>query len=94
MAVRIGEAWVAARGPAHRIAPPAAFGFDVADDAAVMVGGAEAGLLLELVGGRLHVAKLAADGARAPLAAPRSPVAIGFDAVARAAGGAIVAGRS
>ncbi|MBK8251943.1 MAG: hypothetical protein IPK82_04670 [Polyangiaceae bacterium] len=61
-------------------------------DASVLIGGAERGMLLEIVSGALNVTFVAPEGSVADGPVYTSPVRAGFDAVSRAAKGAIVAG--
>ena len=99
-AARIGASWWSARGDVVRLlpeplAPPALRG-KAPLDAAVLVGGAARGLLIEVAGTALRLTTIDAAGAALPvgLPAPVSPVRVGFDACERAAGGALVAGVS
>ncbi|MDC3980531.1 hypothetical protein [Polyangium jinanense] len=100
---KVGAAVWVARGDVGRVWPTGGtaevWRGRVWPDGAVMVGGKAKGLLMELSGGRLHVAGLSEEGkvgapalsdGRARSAA--SPVRAGFAAVERGAGGAIVAG--
>ncbi len=94
-ATRIGATWWTARGPRRRLWPDvsAPSPAPAHPDTAVLVGGPERGLALDLTGGALQVASVDATGAATPLGAlAPSPVRPGFDACERAAGGAILAG--
>ncbi|MBL8741323.1 MAG: SUMF1/EgtB/PvdO family nonheme iron enzyme, partial [Myxococcales bacterium] len=95
-AARIGGSTFQARGELRKLAPelaPKAMRALPADTSLV-VGGTERGLLLELSPPALAVSSLGADGKLASLTRVKAPVGPGFDAVERAAGGAIVAGPS
>jgi hypothetical protein len=99
-AVKIGASWWLARTDLVQLWPalsaPSALRGLAPEGAAVLVGGPQRGLLLQVRGGALDLRALDAAGALTPLgAAPiASPVRPGFDACARAAGGALVAGVS
>ncbi len=93
LAVKVGGAWLQATGELRRLAPePGVAQRRIAADTAVVVGGRDRGLLLELFGARMEVSALDAGGASTVLGSFPSPVGVGFDAVRRADGGAIVAG--
>ncbi len=94
-AVPIGDAWLASDGEARVLAPEASapLGFE-SGHATSLVGGRARGLWLALADGRLAVSAIDRTGRRAPLGSHRAPVTARFDAVARGAGGAIVAGPS
>lgn len=99
-AARIGASWWIARGDVIRLlpeplAPPALRG-KAPIDAAILVGGADHGLLLEVAGAALRLTSIDAAGTATPLGLPSSvaPVRVGFDACERAGGGALVAGVS
>jgi hypothetical protein len=99
-AARIGASWWSARGDVVRLlpepfAPPPLRG-KAPFDAAVLVGGASRGLLLEVAGTALRLTTIDAAGAAEAVGLPASvsPVRVGFDACERAAGGALVAGVS
>lgn len=99
-AARIGASWWSARGDVVRLLPeplsPPALRGKAPIDAAVLVGGADRGLLLEVAGTALHLTAIDAAGAAAALGllASVSPVRVGFDACERPSGGALVAGVS
>ena len=96
-AVRIEASWWIARGPRRRVWPDLAapLASPAGPDTAVLVGGPERGLSLELASGALRVASLDASGAMESLGAlVPAPVRVGFDACERAAGGALLAGVS
>jgi hypothetical protein len=92
-ATRIGATWLQAKGELRELWPsPRPATEPLAHDGLTIVGGATAGLVLEASGDRLHVAAIAADGTKRALGSAQVALAPGFDAVERAAGGAIVAG--
>jgi len=93
-AARVGGSTFQARGELRKLAPTLAetAGRRLPPDTAVVVGGDEKGLVLELAPPMLSIDALAADGKTALIGRTRSPVGPGFDAVERAAGGAIVFG--
>jgi hypothetical protein len=102
-AARIAATWWAARGPRQRLwpdvsAPVTPGGIPRSPDhpdTAVLVGGPERGLSLDLASGSLHLASMDATGAAVTLGAlAPAPVRPGFDACERAAGGALLAGVS
>lgn len=93
-AARVGAATFQARGELRKLAPelaPKAMRLLPADTA-VLVGGEEKGLLLELSPPVLAISSLSVEGKLTPLARTKAAVGPGFDAVERAAGGAIVVG--
>jgi hypothetical protein len=93
-AARVGGATFQARGELRKIAPeiaPKAMR-PLAADTAVLVGGDEKGLLLELSAPAMAISSLSAEGKLTPLTRSKAVVGPGFDAVERAAGGAIVVG--
>jgi hypothetical protein len=105
---RIGASWWIARGDVVRLGagPLVVAGLRgrAHPDVSALVGGARRGLFLELSGGAFRVTGLDERGALSALGAPAaggsdpgafvSPVRPGFDAAARAGGGALVAGVS
>jgi len=99
-AARIGASWWSARGDVVRLLPepfsPPALRGKAPIDAAVLVGGADRGLLLEVAGTALRLTAIDAAGAAVAIGFPASvsPVRVGFDACERAAGGALVTGVS
>jgi hypothetical protein len=99
-AAQIGSTFWVARGDVVRVWPdaaaPAALRGAAPVDAAVLVGGAARGLLVEVAGEALRLTTIGASGDAAPVAGPASvsPVRIGLDACERAGGGALVAGVS
>jgi hypothetical protein len=94
-AVRIGDAWLASDGEARVLTPEvsAPLGF-ASGHGAALVGGRTRGLWIALADGRLAVSTIDRTGRRAPLGSHRAPITARFDAVARGAGGALVAGPS
>ena len=99
-AARIGSSWWVARGDVVRLLPeplsPPALRGKAPIDAAVLTGGAERGLLLEVAGAALRLTTIDAAGAASAVGLPASvsPVRVGFDACERSGGGALVAGVS
>lgn len=95
-AARIGASWWVARGDVVRAWPeplaPAGLRRRGEPDSTALVGGARAGVLLELVGDTLAASALDADGNASPLSAFPSPVRVGFAATERGGGGALVVG--
>ncbi len=96
-AARIADTWWIARGDVVRVAPEPLVTDVLAGrahaDATVLVGGATRGLFLEIASGGWRVTALRPTGAIELLeAGAASPVRVGFDAVDRRRGGAIVAG--
>jgi len=95
---KIGASWWTARGAPTRLVPPATSprspGSQPHPDAAVLVGGAPQGMLLELDGAALVVSSLDAEGRLRRLARVPSPVLPSFDAVERDGGGALVVGHA
>lgn len=91
-AVKIGTSWFDGRGT-HRAIGASGAPKGVPAEGSILVGGAESGLLVEIGSGTLRVARFdPATSTSTTLATGRAPVGVGFDAVERAAGGAIVAG--
>jgi hypothetical protein len=99
-AARIGASWWIARGDVVRLLPeplsPPSLRGKAPIDAAVLVGGADRGLLLEVAGTALRLTTIDAAGAASAIGLPAaiSPVRVGFDACERRGGGALVAGVS
>ena len=99
-AARIGSSWWTARGDVARLLPeplsPPALRGKAPIDAAVLTGGADRGLLLEVAGAALRLTTIDAAGAATAIGLPASvsPVRVGFDACERSGGGALVAGVS
>ena len=94
-AVRIGDAWLASEGAARLLAPePGPPVGHAGGHGAVLVGGRARGLEIALADGRLAVSAIDHAGVRTPLGSHRAPITARFDAIARGAGGAIVAGPS
>jgi hypothetical protein len=92
-AVKVGSTWWQARGELAALFPSRGAPLRaLPHDTAVAVGGAASGLVLELAPPMLHVDRLEASGAPKPLGARAVPIAPGFDAIQRGAGGAIVVG--
>jgi hypothetical protein len=94
---RIGESWWLARRDVVRVWPdplvPEALRGRAHPDGAALVGGAGAGFFVELSSDRVRVTKLSAAGEVAPPIVVASPLAPGFAAVERGAGGGLLAGR-
>jgi len=96
--VRIAASWWTQRpnatgGEIARLSPPGiAPGLAAYADASRLVGGNERGMFIELRGGRLLVSEIDPDGATRALGAHASPVGVGFEAVAREGGGALIVG--
>lgn len=63
-------------------------------DATALVGGRDRGALIDVASGLLRVLRIDEAGAKSAETIAKSPVRAGFDAVERAAGGALVAGVS
>jgi hypothetical protein len=93
LAVRVAGAWIQAEGELAVLAPaPGPKLRALHPDTTALVGGAQRGMLIELDGGALSVSGVSPEGSTALLRRLESPIGIGFDAVIRASGGAIVAG--
>jgi hypothetical protein len=93
---RIGSSWFMARGDVVRLWPEPRSIDELRGRAHVdgtsLVGGADVGLFVEIVSGRMRVTRLDGSGRLGvPVEAP-APVRAGFDAVPRARGGALLAG--
>jgi len=94
-AVRIGTSWVSARGALGPLGAAVSSSTpDLWDGSAIVVGGEHEGLLIERHANVLVVTTLDARGTRGATHVLASPVGLGFDAVPRRAGGALVVGPS
>ena len=97
-AARIGGTWWVARGDVVRLTPssivPRALVGLAHADATALVGGDARGLFLEVISRQLRVTRVLPTGELTPLARLPAKVRVGFAAVDRAGGGAIVAGVS
>ena len=97
-AARIGRSLFVAHGDVLRVGAPPTLVNELAGrahpDATALTGGEDHGLFIELASGELRVTVVEESGAQRPASSGASPVRPGFEAVARARGGAIVAGMS
>lgn len=93
-AARIGDTWWVARGDVVRVVPDpvVALAGRAHPDATALVGGATRGLFFELASGAMRVTAVRSGGEASALDESPSPVRLGFDAVERRRGGALVAG--
>ncbi|MFO0553758.1 MAG: hypothetical protein U0271_35570 [Polyangiaceae bacterium] len=94
-AVLVGDTWWQATGELRRLVPYSTDAVRaLAPDSALVVGGAERGLVVEIAGGVLHADALSSDGTLTPLGSVASPLRAGFAATSRTGGGALLVGPS